>query len=137
MRLPSPKTLEESIFIKDPRTFKSCDLCAKIQACVDIVWKLLVHQGVTFTLKLVKGEEVLKIETTVIAKGVTITKFSGKFPEYKPTKEEEEISKLKAICDNVIYDISKNDSDLESMARSGPWDSEMEDTRGSGIRINA
>ncbi|GJX26093.1 hypothetical protein Tco_0232389 [Tanacetum coccineum] len=49
------------------------------------------------TIKLVKGEEVLKIETTVTAKDGTITKFLGKFPEYKPTKEEEEISKLKAM----------------------------------------
>ncbi|GJX80535.1 hypothetical protein Tco_0328684 [Tanacetum coccineum] len=80
---------------------------------------------------------VLKIETTVTAKDGTTTKFLGKFPEYKPTKEEEEISKLKAICENVIYDIFDSDSDLESTARSGPRDSEMEDTRGSGIRINA
>ncbi|GJW74564.1 hypothetical protein Tco_0133934 [Tanacetum coccineum] len=84
-----------------------------------------------------KGEEILKIETTVTAKDGTITKFPGKFPEYKPTKEEEEIFKLKAICENVIYDISDSDSDLKSMARSGPKDSEMEDTGGSGIRINA
>ncbi|GJX32597.1 hypothetical protein Tco_0242452 [Tanacetum coccineum] len=54
------------------------------------------------TIKLVKGEEVLKIETTVTAKD--------------------------AICENVIYDISDSDSDLESTARSGPRDSEMEDT---------
>ncbi|GJY09137.1 hypothetical protein Tco_0377322 [Tanacetum coccineum] len=85
------------------------------------------------TIKLVKGEEVLKIETTVTAKDGTITKFLRKFQEYKPTKEEEEISKLKAICENVIYDISDSDSDLESTARSGPRGSEMEDTGGSGI----
>ncbi|GKC53927.1 hypothetical protein Tco_1076672, partial [Tanacetum coccineum] len=84
-------------------------------------------------IKLVKGEEVLKIETTVTAKDGTITKFLRKFQEYKPTKEEEEISKLKAICENVIYDISDSDSDLESTARSGPRGSEMEDTGGSGI----
>ncbi|GJX38064.1 hypothetical protein Tco_0251367 [Tanacetum coccineum] len=89
------------------------------------------------TIKLVKGEEVLKIETIVTAKDGTITKFPRKFPEYKPTNEEEEFSKLKAICENVIYDISDSDSDLESTARSGPRDSEMEDTGGSGIRINA
>ncbi|GKA28691.1 hypothetical protein Tco_0714936, partial [Tanacetum coccineum] len=89
------------------------------------------------TIKFVKGEEVLKIETTVTAKDGTITKFPGKFPEYKPTKEEEEISKLKAIFENVIYDISDSDSDLESTARSGPRDGGMEDTGGSGIRINA
>ncbi|GKA78183.1 hypothetical protein Tco_0784720 [Tanacetum coccineum] len=78
------------------------------------------------TIKLVKGEEVLKIETTVTAKDGTITKFPRKFPEYKPTKEEEEISKLKAICENVIYDISDSDSDLESTARSGPRNSEID-----------
>ncbi|GKD31045.1 hypothetical protein Tco_1241823 [Tanacetum coccineum] len=89
------------------------------------------------TIKLVKGEEVLKIETIVTAKDGTVTKFPRKFPKYKPTKEEEEIFKLKAIYENVIYDISDRDSDLESMARSRPRDSEMEDTRGSGIRINA
>ncbi|GJW23850.1 reverse transcriptase domain-containing protein [Tanacetum coccineum] len=89
------------------------------------------------TIKFVKGEEVLKIETTVTAKDGTITKFSRKFPKYKPTKEEEEISKLKAICENVIYDISDSDSDLESTARSGPRDNEIEDTGGSGIQINA
>ncbi|GJW98774.1 hypothetical protein Tco_0180582 [Tanacetum coccineum] len=81
-----------------------------------------------FTIKLVKGEEVLKIETTVTAKDGTITKFLGKLLEHKPTKEEEEISKLKAICENVISDISDSDSDPESTARSGPKDSEMEDT---------
>ncbi|GJY79620.1 zinc finger, CCHC-type containing protein [Tanacetum coccineum] len=89
------------------------------------------------TIKLVKGEEVLKIETTLTTKDGTITKFLGKIPEYKPTKEEEKISKLKAISENVIYDISDNDSDLESTTRSGPRDNKMEDTRGSGIRINA
>ncbi|GJY09142.1 hypothetical protein Tco_0377327 [Tanacetum coccineum] len=83
------------------------------------------------------GEEVLKLETTVTAKDGIITKFLRKFPEYKPTKEEEEISKLKAICENVIYDISDNDLDLESTDGSGPRGSEMEDMGGSGIRINA
>nr|GEX74041.1 putative reverse transcriptase domain-containing protein [Tanacetum cinerariifolium] len=87
------------------------------------------------TIKLVKGEEVLKIETTMTAKDGTITKFPGKFLEYKPTKEAEEIFKLKAVYENVIYDISESDSDLESTARSGPRDGEMEDTGGGGIRI--
>ncbi|GJZ76430.1 putative reverse transcriptase domain-containing protein, partial [Tanacetum coccineum] len=83
------------------------------------------------TIKLVKGEAVLKIETIVTAKDGTITKFPGKFPRYKPTKEEEEISKLKAIYEDVIYDISDSDSDLDSTARSGPRNSEMKDTGGS------
>ncbi|GJV96548.1 hypothetical protein Tco_1548125 [Tanacetum coccineum] len=89
------------------------------------------------TIKLVKGEEVLKIETTVTAKDGTITKFPGKFPEYKPTKGEEEILKLRSVWEKVNYDISDSDSDLESTARSRPRDSEMEDTGSSGIRINA
>ncbi|GJX81176.1 hypothetical protein Tco_0329325 [Tanacetum coccineum] len=89
------------------------------------------------TIKLVKGEEVLKIETTLTAKDGTITKFLGKFPEYKPTKGEEEILKLRLVLEKVNYDISDSDLDLESTARSGPRDSEMEDTGSSGIRINA
>ncbi|GJT06927.1 hypothetical protein Tco_0841389, partial [Tanacetum coccineum] len=69
-----------------------------------------------------------------IAKGCRgCYKTRNKGLEYKPTKEEEEISKLKAMCENVIYDISDSDSDLESTARSGPRDSEMEDTGGSEI----
>ncbi|GJW47610.1 hypothetical protein Tco_0079256 [Tanacetum coccineum] len=89
------------------------------------------------TIKLVEGEEVLKIETTVTAKDGTITKFPRKFLRYKPTKEEEEISKLKAIYEDVSYDISDSDSDMESTARNGPRNSEMEDTGSSGMRINA
>ncbi|GJY56560.1 hypothetical protein Tco_0455675 [Tanacetum coccineum] len=178
-------------FVEEPIEIMDRD----VKTCVDIVWKLLVHQcalsldklampphlhkkfriGVAIakgckgyykpgtrawvrrgsrkirilidmypcrveerlTIKLVKGEEVLKIETTVTAKDGIITKFLRKFLEYKPTKEEEENFKLKAIWENMIYDISDSDSDLESMARSGPRDGEMEDTGGSGIRINA
>ncbi|GKC62541.1 hypothetical protein Tco_1095139 [Tanacetum coccineum] len=89
------------------------------------------------TIKLVKGEDVLKIKTTVTAKDGTITKFPGKFSEYKLTKGEEEILKLRSIWEKVNYDISDSDLDLESTASSGPRDSEMEDTGGSGIRINA
>ncbi|GJW73095.1 hypothetical protein Tco_0132465, partial [Tanacetum coccineum] len=89
------------------------------------------------TIKLVKGEGVLKIETTVTAKDGTITKFLGKFPGYKPTKGEEEILQLRSVWDKVNYDISDSDSDLESTDRSGPRDSEMEDTSGSEILINA
>ncbi|GKF48672.1 hypothetical protein Tco_0141923, partial [Tanacetum coccineum] len=72
-----------------------------------------------------------------VRRGRRGTKFPRKFPEYKPTKEEEEISKLKAICENVIFNISDRDSDQESTTRNGPRDNEMEDTGGSGIRINA
>ncbi|GJV28908.1 hypothetical protein Tco_1385356 [Tanacetum coccineum] len=89
------------------------------------------------TIKLVKGKEVLKIETTVTAKDGTITKFPRKFPEYKPTKGEEEILKLRSVWEKVNYDISDSDSDLESTTKSGPRDGEIEDTDGSGIRIDA
>ncbi|GJY41958.1 putative reverse transcriptase domain-containing protein [Tanacetum coccineum] len=89
------------------------------------------------TIKLVKGEEVLKIETIVTAKDGIISKFPRKFPGYKPTKGEEEILKLRPVCKKVNYDISDSDSDLESTAKSGPRDNEIEDTCGSGIHINA
>ncbi|GKE46157.1 hypothetical protein Tco_1477415 [Tanacetum coccineum] len=110
-----------------------------LAGCYRLVSEPLVIEKVEerLTIKLVKGEGVLNIETIVTTKDGTITKFFGKFPEYKPTKEEEENFKLKAICENVIYDISDSDSDLESTARSGSRDSEMEVTGGSGIRINA
>ncbi|GJW74826.1 putative reverse transcriptase domain-containing protein [Tanacetum coccineum] len=80
------------------------------------------------TIKLVKGEEVLKIETTVTAKDGTITKFPGKFPRYKPTKGLEEILKLILVWEKVNYDISDSDSDLECTARSRPMENEIEDT---------
>ncbi|GKC52777.1 hypothetical protein Tco_1075522 [Tanacetum coccineum] len=47
------------------------------------------------------------------------------------------IKLVKGEEENVIYDISDSDSDLEPTARSGPRDGEMEDTGGSGIRTNA
>ncbi|GKC32747.1 hypothetical protein Tco_1040041 [Tanacetum coccineum] len=71
------------------------------------------------------------------AKDGIITKFLRKFPRYKPTKEEKEISKLKAIYEDVSYDISDSDSDMEFVAESGPRNSKMEDTGSSGMRINA
>nr|GFA01452.1 hypothetical protein [Tanacetum cinerariifolium] len=49
------------------------------------------------------------------------------------TKEKEETFKLKPVYENVIYDISDSDLDLESTARSGPRDGEMEDTGGSTL----
>ncbi|GJR82370.1 hypothetical protein Tco_0153155 [Tanacetum coccineum] len=144
---------EDYMKSKYPQLF--VDRAVEPTTCVDIVWKLLVHQcslsldklamsphhhkkfcmGVAIakgcrdtinqeqgpgveerlTIKLVKGEEVLKIETTMTTKDGTIIKFPGKFPEYKPTKEEEEIFKLKAICENVINDISDGEFGTESM----------------------
>ncbi|GKE07219.1 hypothetical protein Tco_1399237 [Tanacetum coccineum] len=89
------------------------------------------------TIESVSGEEIIKIETSVIVKDGTITKYPGKFQGYKPVKEERKAAKLKEIYDNLVYDISDSDSDLKSTARSGPKDREMEDTSGSGIRINA
>ncbi|GJX51217.1 putative reverse transcriptase domain-containing protein [Tanacetum coccineum] len=89
--------------------------------CVDIVWKLLVHQG-----------DHLRVSMACLVDG---TVWPSKQEEYKPTKEEEEIFKLKAICKNGIYDISDNDSDLKSIARSGPKDSEMEDKGGGSTLV--
>ncbi|GJS09963.1 putative reverse transcriptase domain-containing protein [Tanacetum coccineum] len=43
----------------------------------------------------------------------------------------------KDVGDTINQEQGLGDSDLESTARSGPRDSEMEDTGGSGIRINA
>ncbi|GJV10807.1 hypothetical protein Tco_1352348 [Tanacetum coccineum] len=79
----------------------------------------------------------IKDGTTVTAKDGTVTNFLRKFPEYKPTKGEEEILKLRSVWEKVNYDISDSDSDLESTAKSGPRDSQMGDTSSSGIRINA
>ncbi|GKE47015.1 hypothetical protein Tco_1478273 [Tanacetum coccineum] len=56
---------------------------------------------------------------------------------YRCRIEERLTIKLVKGEENVIYDISDSDLDLESTARSGPRDSEMEDTGGSGIQINA
>ncbi|GJZ63165.1 hypothetical protein Tco_0619586 [Tanacetum coccineum] len=89
------------------------------------------------TIKLVKRRIGIKDGTTVTAKDGTVTNFLRKFPEYKPTKGEEEILKLRSVWEKVNYDISDSDSDLESTARSGPRDSQMGDTSSSGIRINA
>ncbi|GKE20515.1 hypothetical protein Tco_1432027, partial [Tanacetum coccineum] len=42
------------------------------------------------TMKVVDGKTVMKLETKVIAKDATVSKFPGKFPVYTPSKEEEE-----------------------------------------------
>ncbi|GJZ88260.1 hypothetical protein Tco_0660042, partial [Tanacetum coccineum] len=89
------------------------------------------------TRESVNGKDIIKIETSVIKKDGTITKYPGKFQGYKPIKEERKAAKLKEIYENLVYDISDSDSDLKSTAGSGPKDSEMEDTGGSRIRINA
>ncbi|GJY29931.1 hypothetical protein Tco_0405698 [Tanacetum coccineum] len=104
--------------------------------CIPIdMYPCRVEEGLT--IESVNGEEIIKIETSVIAKDGTITKYLGKFQGYKPTKEERKVVKLKEIYENLVYDISDSDSDLKSTAGSGPKDSDMEDTGGSGIRINA
>ncbi|GJU40077.1 hypothetical protein Tco_1193034 [Tanacetum coccineum] len=114
----------------------------------DIVWKIAWHQVVMCCVKDALGLYVALLYAPhfirSFAWGLPLQKDVGdtinwnkSTPEYKPTKEEEENFKLKAIYENVIYDISDSDSDLESTARSGPRDSEMEDTGSSGMRINA
>ncbi|GKF71930.1 hypothetical protein Tco_0208044 [Tanacetum coccineum] len=78
--------------------------------CIPIdMYPCRVEEGLT--IESVNGEEIIKIETSVIA--------------------------IDGIYENLVYDISDSDSDLKSTAGSGPKDSEMEDTGGSGIRINA
>ncbi|GJZ68246.1 hypothetical protein Tco_0631486 [Tanacetum coccineum] len=42
------------------------------------------------TMKEVDGETIMKLETKMIAKDGTVSKFLGKFPGYTPSKEEEE-----------------------------------------------
>ncbi|GJS16961.1 hypothetical protein Tco_0411433 [Tanacetum coccineum] len=41
------------------------------------------------TMKEVDGETIMKLETKMIAKDGTVSKFLGKFPGYTPSKEEE------------------------------------------------
>ncbi|GJT93713.1 hypothetical protein Tco_1082558 [Tanacetum coccineum] len=70
--------------------------------------------------------------------GVAIAK--GCRGYYKPGKRawvRRGSHKSRIQIDMYPYRVEESDSDLESTARSGPRDSEMENTGGSGIRINA
>ncbi|GKG56391.1 hypothetical protein Tco_0579715, partial [Tanacetum coccineum] len=80
---------------------------------------------------------IMKLETKMIAKDVTVSKFPGKFPGYTPSKEEEDEPKKKGSKEApgkgpnykfLSYVVSDSDSDLESTARSRPKCKELEDT---------
>ncbi|GKE23501.1 hypothetical protein Tco_1435013, partial [Tanacetum coccineum] len=97
------------------------------------------------TVKEVDGETIMKLETKVIAKDGTVSKFPGKFPGYTPTKKKEEEPKKNGSNEPpekgpnyefLSYVVSDSDSDLESIARSGPKCNELEDTCKSGVRPN-
>ncbi|GJV88040.1 putative reverse transcriptase domain-containing protein [Tanacetum coccineum] len=71
----------------------------------------------------------MKLETKMIAKDGTVSKSSGKFPGYTPSKEEEEEPENKGSKEApekgpnykfLSYAVSDSDSDLESTAKSGP-----------------
>ncbi|GJZ87844.1 putative reverse transcriptase domain-containing protein [Tanacetum coccineum] len=80
-------------------------------------------------MKEVDGETIMKLETKMIAKDDTVSKFPGKFPRYTPSKEEEEEPEKKGSKEApekgpnyefLSYAVSDSDSDLESTARSRP-----------------
>ncbi|GJU93817.1 putative reverse transcriptase domain-containing protein [Tanacetum coccineum] len=88
-------------------------------------------------MKVVDGEMIMKLETKMIAKDGTVSKFPGKFPGYTTSKEEEEEPEKKGLKETpekgpnyelLSYTVSDSDSDLESTARSGPKCNELEDT---------
>ncbi|GJZ60260.1 hypothetical protein Tco_0616076 [Tanacetum coccineum] len=96
-------------------------------------------------MKEVDGETIMKLETKMIAKDDTVSKFPGKFPRYMPSKEEEEEPEKKGsnkAPENgpnyvfLSYAVSDSDSDLESTARYGPKYNELEDTCESRVRPN-
>ncbi|GJT49487.1 putative reverse transcriptase domain-containing protein [Tanacetum coccineum] len=79
----------------------------------------------------------MKLETKMIAKDGTVSKFPGKFPGYTPSKEEEEEPEKKGSKEApekgpnyefLSYAVSDSDSYLESTARSGPKCNKLEDT---------
>nr|GEV76422.1 hypothetical protein [Tanacetum cinerariifolium] len=88
------------------------------------------------TIKEVDGEPIMKLETKMIAKDGTISKFPGKFPGYTPSKEEEEPKKKGSKeapekgpnYEFLNYAVSDGDLDLESTSRSGHKCNELEDT---------
>ncbi|GJZ12521.1 hypothetical protein Tco_0547751 [Tanacetum coccineum] len=59
----------------------------KIQIPIDLY---LCRVEEKLTMKVVDGETVMKLETKVIAKDRSVSKFPGKFPVYMSSKEEEE-----------------------------------------------
>nr|GEX15540.1 hypothetical protein [Tanacetum cinerariifolium] len=97
------------------------------------------------TMKEVDREMIMKVDTKMVAKDGTISKFPGKFPRYTPSKEEKtkpekerpkEAPEKGPNYEFLIYAVSDSDLDLESTARSGPKCNELEDTCESGVRPN-
>ncbi|GKD96002.1 hypothetical protein Tco_1379899 [Tanacetum coccineum] len=89
------------------------------------------------TMKVVDGENIMKMETKMIAKDGIVSKFPRKFFGYTPSKEEEEEPKKKGSKEApekgpkyefLSYAVSDSDSDPESTTRSGPKCNELEDT---------
>ncbi|GJY03022.1 hypothetical protein Tco_0361174 [Tanacetum coccineum] len=81
------------------------------------------------TMKEVNGETIMKLETKMIAKDGTVSKFLIKFSGYTSSKEEEEEPKKNGSKEApekgpnyefLSYVVSDSDSDLESTTRSGP-----------------
>ncbi|GJT95315.1 putative reverse transcriptase domain-containing protein [Tanacetum coccineum] len=88
-------------------------------------------------MKEVNGETIMKLETKMIAKDGTVSKFPRKFLRYTPSKEEEEEEPKKKGSKEaprkgpnyefLSYAVSDSDSDLESTTRSGPKCNELKD----------
>ncbi|GKB89174.1 hypothetical protein Tco_0961446 [Tanacetum coccineum] len=79
------------------------------------------------TMKEVDGETIMKLETKMIAKDGTVSKFPGKFLGYTPSKEEEEEPEKKGSKEApekgpnyefLSYAVSDSDSNLESATRN-------------------
>ncbi|GKD03782.1 hypothetical protein Tco_1178756 [Tanacetum coccineum] len=120
----------------------ACKINCKIRIPIDL-YPCRVEEKLT--MKEVDGEMIMKLETKMISKDDTISKFPVKFPRYTPSKEEEEEPKKKGSKEApekgpnyefLSYAVSDSDSDLESTARSGPKCNELEDTYESGVRPN-
>ncbi|GKF29508.1 hypothetical protein Tco_0095850 [Tanacetum coccineum] len=103
------------------------------------------HVKEKLTMQEVDGETIMKLETKMIEKDGTVSKFPGKFPGYMSSKEEEEEPEKKESKEApekgpnyelLSYAVSDSDSDLESTARRGPKRNELEDTCESGVRPN-
>ncbi|GJR53130.1 putative reverse transcriptase domain-containing protein [Tanacetum coccineum] len=88
-------------------------------------------------MKEVDGETIMKLETKMIAKDGTVSKFPRMFPGYTPSKEEEEEPEKRGLKEApekgpnykfLSYVVSDSDSDLESTTWSEPKCNELEDT---------
>ncbi|GJR55651.1 hypothetical protein Tco_1406172 [Tanacetum coccineum] len=93
------------------------------------------------SMKEVDGETIMKLETKMIARDGTVSKFPG----YTPSSEEEEEPEEKGSKEAprkgpnyefLSYAVSDSDSDHESTARSGPKCNELEDTCESEVQPN-